>query len=149
MTTYVRRERIGFTGTRKGMTPWQREVVRRILLGASEAHHGDCEGADEEFHELALAGDIDVVIHPPEDPKLQANCPGALMVHPPKPYMARNRDIVNDTDLLVATPGNAREPRIKRGSGTWACVGIARRLGRRVLIVWPDGESSLDEPQDI
>jgi hypothetical protein len=149
MTTYLRRERIGFTGTRQGMTAWQREVVRRVLLTATEAHHGDCLGADAEFHELAWAGGIDLVIHPPEDDKAQARCVGALMVHPPKPYLERNKDIVDGTDLLVATPKEAKEPRVKRGSGTWACIGYARRVGKRILIVWPDGESFLEEPQDL
>jgi hypothetical protein len=147
MTTYFRRERIGFTGTRQGMTPMQREVVRRVLLHATEVHHGDCVGADAEVHELALAGGLDVVIHPPNDAKLQAHCDGALMVLPPKSYLARDRDIVDETDLLVATPKELKESRApRRSSGTWYCVRYARRIGRRVLIVWPDGETFLEEP---
>ena len=46
---------IGFTGSRKGMTGEQAAVVMRLLLSATEGHHGDCVGADEQFHEMCMA----------------------------------------------------------------------------------------------
>ena len=148
MTIYAPRpERVGFTGTRQGMTGFQREVVRKVLLTAMEAHHGDCQGADAEFHELATAGGIETVIHPPEDDKLRAWCRGDMVLLA-KPYLERNKDIVDLVDVLVACPKEAKEPRIKRGSGTWQCIGYARRVGRRTLIVWPDGTSFLEDSRE-
>jgi hypothetical protein len=60
--------RVGFTGTSCGMTEFQREAVAAALRevgDVGEAHHGDCLGADAEFH--ALCGELGtpVVIHPP------------------------------------------------------------------------------------
>jgi hypothetical protein len=51
---------IGFTGTRYGMTPDQRSAIARLIAETAGpepffAHHGDCIGADAEFHELCLA----------------------------------------------------------------------------------------------
>lgn len=145
MTIYARRpERVGFTGTRRGMTDRQAGTIARVLLTASEAHHGDCLGADAEFHELAVAGGVETHVHPPEDPKLRAWCQGDL-IYDVKPYLERNKDIVDACEVLVAAPKEAREPRVKRGSGTWQAIGYARRTGRRTLIVWPDGTSFLGE----
>ena len=55
-------KRVGFTGTRKGMTTAQRITLQNILLGtmigADELtiHHGDCAGVDAEVH--AIAGSL-------------------------------------------------------------------------------------------
>ena len=45
--------KLGFTGTRRGMTSDQQIRVTLLVaeLGPKEAHHGDCVGADAEFHE--------------------------------------------------------------------------------------------------
>jgi len=49
---------IGFTGTRSGMNYFQKRHVSKLLEDYSSicvtAHHGDCVGADAEFHELVL-----------------------------------------------------------------------------------------------
>lgn len=36
----------GFTGSRKGMTRAQFEIVRELLETPDWLHHGDCKGAD-------------------------------------------------------------------------------------------------------
>lgn len=40
--------RVGFTGTIAGMTESQKAVLRSCLslVGVTEFHHGDCEGAE-------------------------------------------------------------------------------------------------------
>src|SRR5262245_41796084 len=50
-------------------------------------------------------------------------------------YLVRNRDIVEETDLLIAAPANAVE---HLQSGTWCTVRYARRSGRH-SIIRPDG----------
>lgn len=70
------RLRVGFTGTRHGMTPAQTETFVATLreLEASlgplaEFHHGDCVGADAEAHCLVRLHfrECYIILHPPID----------------------------------------------------------------------------------
>jgi hypothetical protein len=129
--------RIGFTGTRLGMTVAQRMRFADLLAGvAGELHHGDCVGADTGAHSIACDLGLRIVIHPPDDPKLRAWCRPADRTLAPKPYLQRNRDIVLDTECLIAAPGEAVE---QLRSGTWSTVRYARKLGRPIWIINPDG----------
>lgn len=131
---------LGFTGTRKGMSTAQRNACADMLKAASEAHHGDCKGADAEFHELALAADVPVVIHPPTDPKHRAWCKGAVRVEPEAPYLQRNRAIMRASDIAIGCPAENIEPAPARGQGTWSAIRFARkRNAGLVVVVLPDG----------
>jgi len=129
---------VGFTGTRAGMTAAQAETVRRLLreLRPAEFHHGDCVGADEQAHALAMRAGVRVIIHPPEYGRHRAWCLGAAAVLDVKPYMERNADIVAACSILIATPQQAGE--IVR-SGTWATVRRGRKADRLLHVVAPDG----------
>lgn len=67
-----KRFRIGFTGSRKGMTEDRQEAVRLPLSELIEehpndelqAHHGDAIGADAQFHAACQQLKLPVVIHP-------------------------------------------------------------------------------------
>ena len=88
---------LGFTGTRNGMTSAQRQVVERMLEngGVFTAHHGDCVGADADFHELVRAdadGNV-IVVHPPLNDSDRAWCIGDEK-REPLSYMKRNAQIV-------------------------------------------------------
>jgi len=131
---------VGFTGTRSGMTPQQKSLVREALRGADEAHHGDCIGADEQFHELARREGVDVVIHPPSDAKQRAWCQGAIRVEQAKPYLDRNKDIVQASTVLVGTPKELYEPQPGRGQGTWSTIRYARNRSVRRRVFMPDGK---------
>ena len=126
--------RIGFTGTRKGISDDQREAVTELLqsLSPSEAHHGDCIGADAEFHTLCLELNIPIVIHPPNSDKARAFCDGAADTRDPKPHLDRNHDIVDACDILIACPDSPIE---RRRSGTWATIRYARKTGKRVEVI--------------
>jgi hypothetical protein len=132
---------VGFTGTQQGMTPAQRAAVFDLLNGYPElvVHHGDCIGADAQFHAIALASGCDqVVIHPPEDPKKRAHCqprPGDV-VRVARPYLVRNQHIVHEADVVIAAPAQAVE---QLRSGTWSTIRYARRYGALLAIVYPDG----------
>jgi hypothetical protein len=128
---------VGFSGTRRGMTSEQSRALRRSLASFEDAvlHHGDAVGADAEAHEQAVVLGWSVIIHPPINAAWRAR-KVASEERAPKPYLVRNRDIVDETELLIAAPAEAVE---HLRSGTWSTVRYARRLGRPISIIKPDG----------
>lgn len=133
----------GFTGTRNGMTMEQRDTFGK-LVGMSkivEFHHGECVGSDEDAHKMvnilsmAAKNTIKIVGHPPDNPKLRAN----VVVDeawPEKPYLQRNRDIVRETECLIAIPESDKE---LSSGGTWFTIRYARQKNKPILLIWPDG----------
>jgi hypothetical protein len=132
---------IGFTGTRKGMTDTQRNSVVALLavLECKQGHHGDCIGADAEFHDLLGRRNAVRIVHPPIDGTHRANVAHYEFIHPPKTHFARNRDIVIATSVLIGAPCELIEQ--PRG-GTWYTIRYAIKQGSPVYIVWPDGTTS-------
>ncbi len=135
--------KIGFTGTSKGMTKEQKYAFRTLLdklYSVKEFHHGDCIGADAEAHEIMVlryGTTIIIHIHPPDYSAKQAFCDApSSFIHPSKPYLDRNKDIVNACDSLIATPEG---PEITR-SGTWSTIRYARKFYRPIYIIMPDGK---------
>jgi hypothetical protein len=133
-------KRIGFTGTRYGMTDAQLErVTLEVDLRARfgiEGHHGDCIGADAQFHGVVRRlADSRIVLHPPTNQEHRAFCV-ADETRPQFPYMKRNRNIVDLADLMIAGPCEMQEQ--ARG-GTWRTVQLARKAKRPLIVVWPDG----------
>jgi hypothetical protein len=128
---------LGFSGSRDGMTYAQVITVFRLLgeLKPEKVHHGDCVGADHDFHSIATYLDIPIKGHPPTDSKLRAFCPFKEAAEE-KGYLDRNKDIVNESDLLLATPKEASEQ--WRG-GTWSTIRYAKKNKKSVIIVWPNG----------
>ncbi len=103
--------RVGFTGSRNGLTADQR---RRLfdtlsqLVPIIEAHHGDCVGADAEFHDWCVLHKVPVIIHPPEIETMRAfKTEGIILA--PQPYLARNKAIVRACDMIVACPESVQE----------------------------------------
>jgi len=127
---------VGFTGTRRGMTDAQEEVVRRILIERKPtlARHGDCIGADATFHRICIELGIQVILHPCTLRDQRAFCEGANNVLPEKPPLDRNHDIVNASDFMIATPAEYQD--VLR-SGTWATIRYARSK-KRLYIIRPD-----------
>lgn len=129
-------DRFGFTGTQRGMTMAQKYALRNLLTnGEGEFHHGDCIGSDAEAHGIATCLGYCCVIHPPTNSSKRAWC-NAWVMRPMMPYLKRNHNIVDETAALIATPGEFEE---QLRSGTWATVRYARKLGRKVFLILPDG----------
>lgn len=128
----------GFTGTRHGMTEAQKASLRNFLVDSSgHFHHGDCIGADAESHDIADECGYAIVIHPPTNHSGRAWKAVPLhMMRPERPYMARNKEIVLETTALIATPFEMEEQ--PRG-GTWSTVRMARKVGKCVVLILPDG----------
>lgn len=136
--------KIGFTGTREGMTEAQKAVLFGMLLGFRDSiqlHHGDCIGADEQAHQIAIEMNVRVVIHPSDDSSARAFCLGSYSMRFPKGYLDRDRDIVHDTELLIATPKENQE---QRRGGTWFTIRYARSLAKPITIILPSGETRIE-----
>ena len=129
--------KIGMTGSRDGITNQAFNAFTTYIkpLQINEAHHGDCIGADALFHNIMQSLNIPIVIHPPDVDTLRAYCVGGQVLTK-KPYLSRNQDIVNCTDLLVAFPSTKEE--VLR-SGTWSTIRYARKTNNPVIIFYPDG----------
>lgn len=129
---------VGFTGTREGMTMAQMAIVARELqrLGTEELQHGCCVGADEQAHQIARwygwriygrPGPVtwwSMPIVPEEFTRLAQ----------PRPFAERNREIAACGVLVAAPKGHDLVV-----GGTGMTVRLARGLGRRVVVVLPDG----------
>lgn len=137
-----KRLRLGFTGTRNGTTAEQRATLRSLLtsLKIGEVHHGACLGADTDFAVLMddLVHDHTVHAHPSNLSGMTSTHALSLAdaIHDPMPPLERNRDIVNASDLLIACPQGKEE---ELRSGTWATIRYARRMGKQIIIIHPDG----------
>jgi len=113
---------------------------RMITLGrmVEEFHHGDCVGADEMACDIVAAlyrDEVTVVCHPPEldDYRAYTDYDKAW---DEKPYLERNRDIVDECDLLVAAPQSME---VRKG-GTWYTINYASEEGKPIQIIHPSGE---------
>lgn len=126
---------IGFTGTQGWMTVEQFDTLRKQIekLAPTEAHHGDCIGADSVFHQICLELNIPIVIHPPIANGKRANCKGGTVL-PAKEYLVRNHDIVDASDELIAVPGEKTE---QLRSGTWATYRYAKKRGKPITLILP------------
>lgn len=134
---------VSFTGTQEGMTERQLLAVFSFLILAQceRGHHGDCIGADAQFHKLCQVlrtiGPFHITLHPPDNDAKRARCTGADAVLPTAPYLMRNHDVVDAGDVLLATPKEHEET---LRSGTWATIRYARTKNPKpICIVWPDG----------
>lgn len=141
----------GFTGTREGITGEQEDALAGLLSNFAVLRHGSCVGADQKAHEIVYEGieagrDLLIVIHPPTKkdylfrPKLRglsARVASAV----PKEYHERNRDIVDLSDFLLATPRKKVPKKKWKGQegGTWYTINYAIKVGKPVAIIWPDG----------
>lgn len=141
---YVSILKLGFTGTRNGMTRSQRRAVIGHLDRWSlkydllEVHHGDCIGADSDFHDLCTqfwGKELRVVIHPPVDSSRRAwKSYQKQITLSPVDFIKRNHDIVASVDGMLAAPAESQE--ILR-SGTWATIRHARKTGVPLILLNP------------
>lgn len=136
--------RIGFTGTREGMTIEQMNTVADILavvpfLDMVSGSHGDCVGADSEFHAIFRDEfyDMPINVYPPEDDKYRAyNKDEYTIIYPVAPYLVRNKYIVDASNALIAAPKGFEE---EQRSGTWSTIRYSIKTHVKVTIVYPDG----------
>lgn len=128
---------VGFTGTQRGMTEAQWCAFWPLILarGPGQFHEGDCIGSDAQAAHAARLAGLHIVGHPPTNDSKRAFFP-ADEWRKPYPYLVRNHNIVDASQEMIATPGEFEE---QLRSGTWATIRYARRIGRRLLVILPDG----------
>lgn len=136
---------VGFTGTRHGMNAFQQQALFFLLKGFKPiyAHHGCCVGADEQFVSLLLgdesiARNIRIIYHPANSSALEFNyiLRERDIERDRKDYLERNRDIVNESDVILACPFENTE--IQR-SGTWMTIRYAKKIKRPLIVILPCG----------
>ena len=128
--------KLGVTGSRNGMTAEQLRWFSTHVGFATEFHHGDCVGVDDQAaRDMYFFSSATVISHPPLNPKYRAYAPSHVILDP-REYLERDRDIVNATDLLIGFPDSNIE---RDRSGTWYTIRFARHQGRGLIVVGPDG----------
>lgn len=131
--------KLGFTGTRSGMTDKQLESMEEILGDVCVFYHGSCKGADiqaarmvrqhiPDAHIIALPG-------PADDPCREYSGVDDEIGEGTS-HFARNRAIVDKSDEIFAAPYDMKEARF---GGTWYTIHYAIKRGKLVTIIWPDG----------
>jgi hypothetical protein len=131
--------KIGFTGNRIGINLEQKDSIINILDKYTNliVSHGDCVGSDTDFHNLCIKyrnenpnKNIKIHIYPPTYPRYRAFNDGDLVMDE-KPYLQRNSDIINNSNILIACPIDKNKEELR--SGTWSTIRKARK-NKNILI---------------
>lgn len=125
------------TGNRVGISNEALVSLKSFLNtnDITEAHHGDCIGADEHFHNEVAERNINIVIHPPKNDDGRAFCKGNSMTER-KGHIRRNKDLVDETDILIAFPPTDF---YVEGSGSWSTIKYAEKKKKEHYIIFPNG----------
>ena len=131
---------IGMSGNRGGMSENAKSTIYNIINTdfngkIHNVRHGDCVGSDCDFHKICSGLGLNVIIHPPNVNSMRAFCKSDTILEP-KPFLIRNKDIVNSSNILVAFPDSKEE--LLR-SGTWSTIRYARKMNKKIIIIYPDG----------
>jgi hypothetical protein len=142
--------RIGFTGTRNGMTPHQKHRFVELIDARVKLYdlvyfvHGGAIGADEEADELFSdviynnSMSYNIIVWPASEARWRywrkKHVTHTIM--PPEDPLVRNRKIVDQVEQMYATPAEMSE--VIR-SGTWATIRYTRSQDKSLTIIFPDG----------
>jgi hypothetical protein len=134
---------LSFTGTRKGMNEVQKELFQQLVdeINPKVFVHGDCDGADEDAHNIIVSkGNIEIHKRPCTFDNQRAFTKEGTCVAEPEYALDRNKKIVDDGEILIATPGENKE--VLR-SGTWSTIRYASKTNKPVVIIYPNGKVEL------
>ena len=151
--------KIGFTGSQKGMTDWQKEMLKEVYQHkpCEEFIHGDCIGSDEQAADVMVDLGVRIfTIYPPTNNNKRAFWANVrkeptmpigwheieikkgtiIQVRwmPRDDYLKRNQRIVDNCELMIATP---KEHQHSLRSGTWATIRYAWKVKRDITIIPP------------
>jgi hypothetical protein len=128
--------KIGVTGTREGANDRQLEAIITFMesLGSGhELHHGDCSGVDVEVAQVAKELGWRIVCHPPKTTETQGYF-GGDEIRQPLGYLQRDRNIVDETEMLIVVP---LQNQWQSRGGTWYTHDYAVKKGKPVNIFYP------------
>lgn len=133
---------LGFSGTRNGMTTQQTFQMAYIVqdLKPRCVHHGVCKGADKQFNDFCYKQGIYIYGHPGVDLNGTSPHMGSMIVDRlelPKGYLARNVDIVKESDVLLATPEELQGSHYS--GGTWFTIREALKQKLHTIVIFADG----------
>lgn len=132
---------IGFTGTREGLNLNQKTKITEMLSQYTDhiihVYHGDCLGADTDFHKLCVDfrnnNNIElVIIIMPPDKDIVRGFNKSDIVMKPKPYLERNADIVINSDVMIGCPLDPTKEVMR--SGTWSTIRKARKMNKKLFV---------------
>ena len=128
--------KIGFTGSREGMSQHQKEqfVLKMCELSPKEFHHGDCKGADAEAHDIVreFFPDVKIFVWPPTVKIMRAFKEGDV-INEPMDYVHRDEKIVDSSEYLIGAP-RITDVEQKR-SGSWYTIRYARRSNKPYVVL--------------
>ena len=149
----LNRCKVGFSGTREGMSTPQFKAFRDLIFEWSgdiaEFHHGACVGADADAAAIVSVAPWDVfkakikmIARPGNMPRMVSQVAINLsdLVLPSKGTLARNKDIVNACTVLVACPKTTNP---NERSGTWSTIRYAIKTGVQVVVISPTGATCI------
>jgi hypothetical protein len=139
-------DRIGFTGTRVGMSPQQVRSLATILTvfyvpNQSILNNGLAKGADAMSLNIAYELGYQIFGYPSNlsghDTLHRLLVPKCHYVAKPMNPLDRNKVIVDNSDRMIACPKDIDEEEVR--SGTWHCVRYAMSVRKPVILVGTDG----------
>lgn len=145
MVSKVKITDLGITGTRQGMNKLQQKAFLSVVAKLLERypmlntfHQGDCVGVDTQSAKLVKElYDFTVVAHPPVSKKLVGDFKSD-QVREDKTYFARNRDIVDESSIMIAITLENEDPSPKL-SGTWYTLNYSIKNKKETYHIKPDG----------
>lgn len=137
---------VGFTGSSMGISIYQECELERVLKFLYRGdliqmfNHGDCIGADAKASFLAKQIGYKVITYPPENNKKRAFIDYSDFVHKEKPYLERNRNIVNDSNFMIACPD---KPMNHIRSGTNSTIRYSFKSKKPIIVINSNGATNV------
>lgn len=115
-----------------------RNFVNQPFVSAICFNHGDCIGVDKQFHDLvrSFKPEGKIIGHPPDNSFKRAFCKFDAE-RESKPYLVRNKNIVDESTLLLVIPKEMAE---QLRSGTWATYRYAKKQNKPIILIYPNGK---------
>lgn len=136
---------IAFTGTREGMSAKQVTAVLSLMkeLQPELVYHGDCIGADTDFHNICilLRGNRTNPGYPklhlfPSNRSTRAHNEDYDFIEPQQDPLVRDKDMAKRCDRMIACPKEFKE--VLR-SGTWTTRRYGIAANKIIYTFLPDG----------
>ena len=140
--------KVGVTATRWGVDERRLDTFKYIIekLGITHFDFGMCVGGDTQAYKIVRSLDKTVWVkgHPPIEQGQFFSNVDCDDIAKPKDYLSRDRDIVDESEVMIAMPKENTE---KRRSGTWYTVRYAKKViksdkgsCKKLYIILPNGK---------